>query len=188
MNQQTEELLALISDYQPGGEFTGAYNIREDGGCAGRRSSENVVITSKLGQPGLDILVKPGTKGETVYIPACVTHSGVDDLVYNDFIIGENADVTIVAGCGVHTEGEGESRHNGIHSFRLGRGARVRYLEKHIGIGEGSGARRINPVTRVELGPQSYMEMDTTQIGGVDTTVRWKVVVLGYCVFLILLL
>ncbi|MCI8442591.1 MAG: SufD family Fe-S cluster assembly protein [Provencibacterium sp.] len=172
MNRLTEELLSLISDYRPGGEFTGAYNIREDGGCAGRQSSENILITPKLGKPGIDILVKPGTKGETVYIPACVTHSGVDDLVYNDFVIGENAEVTIVAGCGVHTEGEEESRHNGIHHFRLERGARVLYLEKHIGIGMGSGARRIDPVTRIELGPDAYMEMDTTQIGGVDTTER----------------
>lgn len=179
MNKLTETLLSMISDYQPGGEFAGAYNIREDGGCAGRQSSENIVITPKLGKPGIDILVKPKTRGETVYIPACVTHSGVDDLVYNDFIIGEGADVTIIAGCGVHTESEEESRHNGIHHFRLERGARVLYLEKHIGIGEGSGARRINPVTRAELGEDAYMEMDTTQIGGVDTTERMTEAVVG---------
>ena len=117
MNEITDQLLHLVSDFT--GTFNGAYNIREDGQCAGRQSTKNIRIESKQGLPGLEIHIAPNTKGETVYIPACVTHSNVDDLVYNDFFVGENADVTIVAGCGVHSDGEEEARHNGIHRFIL---------------------------------------------------------------------
>ena len=170
MNDITKKLLGMVSDLF--GTPDGAYNIREDGECAGRQSSENVAILSKTDKPGIDIRVRPGTKGETVYIPACVTHSKVDDLVYNDFFIGENADVTIVAGCGVHTDGEEDAQHNGIHRFFIGKNARVVYLEKHIGIGEGTGRRIINPQTYAELDEGACMEMDTTQIKGVDSTNR----------------
>ena len=123
-------------------------------------------------KPGIDVAILPDTKGETVYIPACVTHSAINDLVYNDFYIGENADVTIVAGCGVHSDGEEEARHNGIHRFVLGKNAHVLYLEKHLGTGTGAGARKIDPVTEVEQAEGSVMEMETTQIGGVDSTHR----------------
>ena len=150
MNSMTEELLRIVADWK-GIPDNAAYNIREDTGCAGRRSTEHVKIESKTDQPGIDIRVLPGTRGEMVYIPACVTHSGVDDLVYNDFYIGEGADVTIVAGCGVHSEGEEEARHNGIHRFFLEKGARVLYLEKHVGTGAGAGGRVINPVTDATL-------------------------------------
>ena len=114
----------------------------------------------------------PAPAVRSVYIPACVTHSAVDDLVYNDFYIGAGADVTIVAGCGVHSDGEEEAKHNGVHRFFLEKGARVLYLEKHIGTGGGAGARVINPVTDAELAEDAYLEMDTTQIGGVDSTLR----------------
>ena len=127
MNKITEMLLSVVSDWK--GSFNGAFNIREDGQCAGRQSSENIKIDSKKDAPGLIIHVLPGTKGETVFIPACVTHGDVDDLVYNDFYIGEGADVVIVAGCGVHTDDEEEARHNGIHRFFLERGAHVLYKE-----------------------------------------------------------
>ena len=170
MNSITIKLLELASDMF--GDPSGAYNIREDGACAGRQSTEHIKLTSKTGEPGLEIRVLPGTKGETVYIPACVTKSGVDDLVYNDFFIGEDADITVVAGCGVHTEGEESSQHNGIHRFVIGKNAKVRYLEKHIGIGEGTGKRIINPQTWIRMEEGSYMEMDTTQIKGVDSTKR----------------
>ncbi len=171
MKSKTEELLSLISDWK-GVPETGAYNIREDSGCAGRRSSENVSIESKTDLPGIDIRVKPYTKGEKIYIPACVTHSDVDDLVYNDFYIGEGCDVTIVAGCGVHSDGHEDAKHNGIHRFFLEKDARVVYLEKHIGTGNGDGQRIINPVTHAQLAENSYMLMDTTQIKGVDSTLR----------------
>lgn len=170
MNAITKELLEIISDIK--GDFKGAFNIREDGECAGRASSKNIKITSKTDKPGLDIHVNPGTKGETVYIPACVTKGGVDDLVYNDFYIGENADIVIVAGCGVHTDDHSQARHNGIHRFFVGEHAKVRYEEKHVGTGEGDGNRTIDPVTEVFLEKNAYLEMDTTQISGVDNTVR----------------
>ena len=178
MNSTTEELLRVVADWK-GIPDNAAYNIREDTGCAGRHSTEHVKIESKTDKPGIDIRVLPGTRGEMIYIPACVTHSGVDDLVYNDFYIGEGADVTIVAGCGVHSEGEEEARHNGIHRFFLEKGARVLYLEKHIGTGNGAGGRVINPVTDATLAEGAYMEMNTTQIGGVDSTVRKTTAVLG---------
>lgn len=170
MNKITKKLLELVTDVT--GDFTGAFNIREDSGCAGRHSTEHVSITPKNDLPGIDITVQAGTKDETIYIPACVTHSDVDDLVYNDFMIGENADVTIVAGCGVHTDGDEDSQHNGIHRFFIEKGAKVRYLEKHIGIGDGQGKRIINPQTYIELAEDGYMEMDTVQIKGVDSTKR----------------
>jgi Fe-S cluster assembly scaffold protein SufB len=170
MNKITQTLLEIVSDIK--GTPQGAFNIREDGGCAGRQSTEHIKIESKKDRPGIDIIVTAGTKGEKVYIPACVTHSNVDDLVYNDFYIGEGADVTIVAGCGVHSDGGEQARHNGIHRFFLSKNARVLYLEKHIGIGDGTGARTIDPVTYVTLEDGASMEMDTTQIGGVDSTKR----------------
>lgn len=170
MNKTTEELLGIVSDWS--GKFTGAYNIRENGACAGRQSSENILIENKEGAPGLVIRIKPYTKGETVYIPACVTEGGIDDLVYNDFYVGEGADVTIVAGCGVHTSDGHDVRHNGIHRFILDKGSKVLYKEKHIGTGAGGGAKRIDPVTEIIQGEDSYLEMDTIQIGGVDSTLR----------------
>ncbi|HIW25827.1 MAG TPA: SufD family Fe-S cluster assembly protein [Firmicutes bacterium] len=170
MNNITRSLLSILSDWK--GEFKGAFNIREDGGCAGRQSSANIKIESKKDLPGLDIHIKPGTKGETVYIPACVTHGNIDDVVYNDFFVGEGADVVIVAGCGVHTDNEEEARHNGIHRFFLDKGAKVLYKEKHIGTGNGEGIKRIDPVTDIELGEDSVLEMDTVQLSGVDKTTR----------------
>ena len=130
MKSITEELLKLVSDWKGG--FTGAFNIREDGGCAGRQSTEHIKIEPKQDLPGLDIHILPGTKGESVSIPACVTHGDVDDLVYNDFYVGAWADVTIVAGCGVHTENGEPARHNGIHRFFLEEGARVKLSLIHI--------------------------------------------------------
>ena len=171
MNKITERLLKAVSDWT-GVPQNAAYNIREDGLCAGRQSTKNIQITSKTDKPGIDVTILPDTKGETVYIPAFVTHSAINDLVYNDFYIGENADVTIVAGCGVHSDGEEEARHNGIHRFVLGKNAHVLYLEKHLGTGTGAGARKIDPVTEVEQAEGSVMEMETTQIGGVDSTHR----------------
>ncbi len=170
INPIAKNLLRMVSDLD--GAFTGAYNIRQDGECAGRQSSPNIRLESKADGPGLVIQVLPGARGETVYIPACVTHSKVNDLVYNDFFIGEGADVTIVAGCGVHADGEEDARHNGIHRFFVGRGAHVLYKEKHVGTGNGAGARRIDPVTDITLAEDAFLEMDTVQLGGVDTTMR----------------
>ncbi len=170
MNKITQELLGIVSDWN--GVFDGAYNIREDGQCAGRQSTEHITLENKEDAPGLVVRVAPGTKGEKVYIPACVTKSYVDDLVFNDFYVGEGADVTIIAGCGVHSDNEGEAKHNGIHRFFLGKGAKVLYQEKHIGTGAGKGLKRIDPVTDVVLEEDSVLEMDTVQLGGVDKSVR----------------
>ncbi len=170
MNKITETLLRIVSEYD--GDFKGAFNIREDGLCAGRQSTDNIKIESKKDKPGLEIHIKPGTKGEKVFIPACVTRGNIDDLVYNDFFVGEGADVTIIAGCGVHSDDEEEARHNGIHRFFLEKGAHVLYTEKHVGTGSGTEAKRIDPVTEVNLAEDASLEMDTVQIRGVDSTVR----------------
>lgn len=173
MNFISSDLIKTVSEFGDLTEIEGsAYNIREDGQCAGRRSTENIKIENKTDAPGIVISVKPGTKGEKVYIPACVTRGSFDDIVYNDFHIGKNADVTVVAGCGVHTEDEGQATHNGIHRFILEENAKVLYLEKHIGTGEGSGSKRIDPVTDVILKKGATLTMDTVQLGGVDISVR----------------
>ena len=177
MDNIAKKLLELVADWK--GEPTkSAFNIREDSECAGRQNTENVRIESKTDRPGIDIIVKNNTKGEKIYIPALVTHSGVKDLVYNDFYIGENADVTIVAGCGVNSDGCDGAEHNGIHRFFLEKNARVVYVEKHIGMGEGTGERIINPQTYIEAAEDSYMEMETTQIKGVDSTKRFSKAIL----------
>lgn len=150
----------------------GAYNIRANGQLAGRGTTENIDIVTKTDKPGIDIIIKPGTKNESVHIPVLLSQTGLQDLVYNDFYIGENADVTIVAGCGIHNGGDGQSRHDGIHSFHLAAGAKLKYVERHYGQGDGSGENVMNPTTVVELGENAYMEMETTQIKGIDSTVR----------------
>ncbi|MBD5144879.1 MAG: SufD family Fe-S cluster assembly protein [Ruminococcus sp.] len=178
MDSITEMLLGIVADRKIP-EFKGAYNIRENSGCAGRQSSENIKIENKPDNPGIIIKIGSGAQKETVYIPACVTHGGVNDLVYNDFYVEDGADVIIVAGCGVHSDDEEEARHNGIHRFFVGKNARVLYKEKHIGTGKGSGAKRIDPVTDVIMDENSYMEMDTMQISGVTSTNRLTTAKLG---------
>lgn len=150
----------------------GAYNIRANGQMAGRSTTENIDIVTKEDKPGIDIIIKPGTKNESVHIPVLLSQSGLQDLVYNDFYIGEGADITIVAGCGIHNGGDGQSRHDGIHTFHLAAGARLRYVERHYGEGDGNGENVMNPTTVVELDEGAYMEMETTQIKGIDSTVR----------------
>lgn len=170
MNEISKQIIEAVSDFSE--SFRGAFNIREDGKCVGRQSSKNIQILPKKDKPGLDIIISPETDGESVYIPACVTHGNEDDLVYNDFFVGEGANVTIVAGCGVHTTTGEPARHNGIHRFFLRPNSHVKYVEKHIGLGKGIGLRTIDPVTEAELGENSVLEMDTAQIGGVDKTLR----------------
>ena len=150
----------------------GAYNIRADGQLAGRNTTANIDIVTKKDKPGIDIFIKDGTKNESMHIPVIIEKSGLQDMVYNDFHIGDNCDVTIVAGCGISNCGTQESRHDGIHSFYVGRNSRVKYIEKHYGEGDGRGTNVMNPTTIVELGEGSYMEMETTQIKGIDSTIR----------------
>lgn len=150
----------------------GAYNIRKDGQLLERNSSANIEIETKTDNPGIDIRIKPNTKGETVYIPVIMTMSGLKDVVYNTFYIGENSDVTIIAGCGIHNEGHENSQHDGIHSFYLGKNSHVKYVEKHYGEGKGTGERILNPVTNIFMEDGSTCEMDLFQIKGVSSTVR----------------
>ncbi len=170
MDKVTENMLKVVSDYQ--GEFKGAYNIRENGLCVGRKSSPHIKIESKKDAPGLVIHISSEAQNENVYIPACVTHGNVDDLVYNDFYVASGADVTVIAGCGVQTDTEDTARHNGIHRFFLEENAHVLYKEKHIGTGKGKGLKKIDPVTDITLGEGAVLEMDTIQLGGVDTSIR----------------
>ncbi len=150
----------------------GAYNFRVNGESAGRNVTEHIDIITKSDKPGIDIIIKPGTKKESVHIPVVISQTGLQECVYNDFYVGEDADVTIVAGCGIHNAGDKKSEHDGIHTFHLAKNARVRYVEKHYGSGEGTGERILNPQTVVYLDEGSTLEMDTVQIEGVDSTVR----------------
>ena len=157
----------------------GAYNIRANGQKAGRNTTANIDIVTKTDKDGIDIIIKPGTRNESVHIPVVLSMSGLKDMVYNDFFIGEDSDVTIIAGCGLHNCGEQASEHSGIHTFHVGKNARVRYVEKHYAEGDGSGENIMNPTTVVELDEGGYMEMETTQIKGVDSTVRSTTAKLG---------
>ena len=150
----------------------GAYSLRINGSLHGKNSSENIEIVKKEDKPGIDIYIKAGTKNESVHLPVLLSSTGIKELVYNDFHIGEDCDVTIVAGCGIHNGGSGDSEHSGIHSFFVAKNAKLKYVEKHYGSGEGEGKRIMNPTTVIELSENAYMEMDTAQIKGVDDTIR----------------
>ena len=170
MNSTELQLLQIIADM--GDSTDGAFNIRANGQLANRRVTENIDIKTKTDNPGIDIIIKPGTVNESVHIPVIISETGLTDLVYNDFYVGENSDVTIVAGCGIHNCGEKESRHDGIHTFYVGKNAKVKYIEKHYGEGDGNGENVMNPTTIVNIEDGGYMEMETAQIKGIDSTKR----------------
>ncbi|MBR2445244.1 MAG: SufD family Fe-S cluster assembly protein [Clostridia bacterium] len=170
MDAIQKNLLSEIMDLEIVPE--GAYNIRANGESAARHTTANIDIVTKTDKPGIDIIIKPGTKNERVDIPVLLTKTGLKDLVYNDFYIGEDADVLIVAGCGIHNAGDEETAHDGIHSFHVGKNAKLKYVEKHYGEGEGTGERVLNPTTEIEIDEGGYMEMESAQLGGVDSTVR----------------
>ncbi len=169
-NIMIKNLLKTIADIT--GEEEGAFNLRSNGCGVERRSSDNIIITPKEDKPGINITIKPNTNNETVYIPVVITEAGVNDLVYNDFYIGENSNVTIVAGCGIHNDGDNNSQHDGIHTFYIGKNSKIKYSEKHYGEGNGIGERILNPTTIVNMEEDSYCEMDMTQIKGVNSTKR----------------
>lgn len=150
----------------------GAYNIRKNGEGMSRRSTANIEILQKTDKPGIDIVIAPGTKNESVHIPVIITEAGINDLVYNDFYVGDDAEVLIVAGCGIHNSGDERSEHDGIHTFHIGKNAKIKYIEKHYGEGDGAGERVLNPVTVVEQEEGSVCEMEMVQIKGVDSTKR----------------
>ena len=172
------ELLEKIADLL--GKPVGAFNIRKDCGCDGRESTEHIKIDNRAdGKSGIDIRILDGTVGETCHIPVIITKPGIEETVYNDFYIGENCDVTIVAGCGIHNCGDQESRHDGIHTFHVGRNSHVHYSEKHYAEGDGTGAKVFNPQTIVYLDEGASIQMDTVQIRGVDSTKRYTKIVCG---------
>ena len=156
-------------------EPKGAYNFRVNSGLAGRNTTENINIVSKENGSGIDIFIKPGTKGEDVHIPVVISESGVKEKVYNDFFIGDDCDVTIVAGCGIDNCGAHDSQHDGIHRFYVGKNSRIKYVEKHYGSGNGEGKRILNPVTEVYMEENGVMEMEMEQIKGVDSTDRMTI-------------
>ena len=174
LTEVQKQILARVADMKKIPD--GAVNIRSDGKKIYRHNSEHIRIEGKTDKDGIDIRIDAGTKNESVYIPVVLT-AGMSDMVYNDFFVGAGADVTIVAGCGIHNDSCDESRHDGIHTFYLEKGARVHYIEKHYGEGAGAGSRVLNPQTIVYLGEQASMTMDTAQIGGVDDTKRYTKVV-----------
>ena len=165
-----QNLLKTIADIEK--TPIGAFNIRENGKGIARNTTSNIDIVTKKDKPGIDIIIKPNTKNESVHIPVILTEGGFDDVVYNDFYIGENADVVIVAGCGIHNSSCETAQHDGIHTFHLAKGAKVKYIEKHYGEGEGSGDRILNPQTVVYLEDGATLEMETSQIKGVTSTIR----------------
>ncbi len=177
MNNTELELLKIIADMD--GKPDGAYNIRANSGLADRHVTENIDIKTKTDKSGIDIIIKAGTKGEKVHIPVIISQTGLKELVYNDFYIGDDSDVEIVAGCGIHNCGDEESRHDGVHTFFVGKNARVIYTEKHIGFADGKGESNMNPTTVINIADGGYMEMETTQLSGVDSTDRKTTATLG---------
>lgn len=170
MDEVQKHLLETIADLH--GVPEGAYNIRSNSKPLARASTAHIEITPKTDKDGIDIRIKAGTKNEAVHIPVIMSESGLQECVYNDFYVGEGADVLIVAGCGIHCGGDDGSQHDGIHTFYVAKGARVKYVEKHYGEGDGMGERIMNPTTIVHLEDGAYMEMETTQIRGIDSTKR----------------
>ena len=157
----------------------GAYNVRVNGESSERNTTVNIDIVSKTDKSGIDIIIKPGTKNESVHIPVILSQSGMKEMVYNDFYVGEDCDVTIVAGCGIHNCGGGDSAHDGLHRFFVGKNAKVRYVEKHYGEGDGRGKRVMNPTTEVHLEEGASMILEATQISGIDDTLRKTIATLA---------
>ena len=165
-----KEILKSVADLE--NIPKGAYSIRKNGATLSREISPNIIIEDNAKGNGIIVTIKPGTANESVHIPVIVSQAGLHDLVYNTFIIGENSDVTIIAGCGIHCGTSKSEGHEGIHDFQVGKGARVKYVEKHVAIGDGQGERSLNPTTKVFLGENSHVEMELTQLGGVSKANR----------------
>ena len=174
MDEIQKNLLAQIADLHE--VPSGAYNIRSDGKSISRNTTAHIDIITKEEKQGIDIKIKPGTKGESVHIPVILSQSGLTEMVYNDFYIGENCDVTIIAGCGIHNSGDQASKHDGIHSFYVGKNSHVRYVEKHYGTGNGLGERIMNPETIVNLEENSFMELETVHQRPIQSILSFTVI------------
>lgn len=170
MDEIQKQLIREVADLE--GIPHGAYNIRANSQAIARNTTANIDIVTKTDKSGIDIIIKPGTKNESVHIPVVLSQSGIKEVVYNDFLIGEDCDVTIIAGCGIHNCGNQDSQHDGVHRFFVGKNSKVRYVEKHYGAGDGAGKRILNPVTEVYQQENSYVDMEMVQIKGVDSTIR----------------
>lgn len=170
MNNIEKKLLEKIADLHS--VPSGAFNLRKNGQAVERQSTKDIDIVPKKNKSGIDIIVHPNVKNKSIHIPVIITVGGLNDLVYNDFYIGENCDVVIVAGCGIHNKTCNTSSHNGIHSFHIGKNSKVKYIERHIGEGEGSGGKILNPVTRIYQKENSVMELETSQLSGVTLSLR----------------
>jgi len=170
-------LLEKVADLH--GTPQGAYNIRENGESAGRQNTDEITIETKTDKPGINVIVKSGTKNKSVHIPVVITKTGLTEMVYNDFIIGDDCDVLIVAGCGIHNSGDEASAHDGVHHLEIGKNSRVRYIEKHYGEGNGSGERIMNPEMTATLAPGASLDIESVQIGGIDSTNRKTVITAG---------
>lgn len=177
MNKFEKKLLKEVADLDA--LPVGAYNIRSNGESIARNTTAHINIVTKKDKPGIDIIIDKDTKNESVHIPVVISESGIKESVYNDFFIESDCDVTIIAGCGIHNCGEQDSKHDGIHSFFIGENSKVRYIEKHYGEGDGIGKRVMNPETNVTLAKNAYMEIESSQIAGVDDTIRKTTVTLG---------
>lgn len=182
MNRIDKSLLEKISALH--NISLGAVNIRKNGEVVKRENSAEIEIVPKKNKSGIDVFIKPNVKNKAVHIPVIITEGGIDDLVFNDFFVGENAFVTIVAGCGIHNTSSDTSRHNGIHSFHLEKGARVRYIERHIGEGNGKGGKILNPTTKIFQKENSTLEIETLQLKGVTSSARKTIATLGKGAFL----
>lgn len=170
MNEITKDLLEQVANLHDIPQS--AFNIRENGKALARQNTNEIEIISKKDKDGIDIVVQPNTKNKSVHIPVIVSVGGFDDLVYNDFYIGDNSDILIVAGCGIHNTTDQKSSHNGIHTFHIGKNCKVKYIEKHLGIGNNNTDKILNPITNIEVGENSVFEMDTIQLGGVSYSKR----------------
>lgn len=177
MDEIKKNLLLQIADLHAVPE--GAYNIRANGMLDSRNTTKNIDIITKTDKSGIDIIIKPNTVNESVHIPVIISETGIQEVVYNDFYVGENSNVVIIAGCGIHNCGDQTSQHDGIHTFHIGKNARVKYVERHYGDGDGNGENIMNPTTVIEIDDGGYMEMETTQIKGVDSTSRVTTAKLG---------
>ena len=170
MDEIQKQLIEEVADLHTMPE--GAYNIRANGVSAARNTTANIDIVTKEDKSGIDIKIKDGTKNESVHIPVVLSESGIKETVYNDFYVGVDCDVTIVAGCGIHNCGTQDSQHDGVHRFFVGKNSKLRYVEKHYGEGDGRAKRILNPVTEVYQEEGSYVDMEMVQIKGVDSTYR----------------
>lgn len=171
MNEIEKKILEEVSSLHAVPR-SGAHNIRLNGKLVSRGVTEGINILSKKDKDGIDVFIKRGTKNESVHIPVIVSFNGVKDKVYNDFYVEDDVDVLIVAGCGVNCNGSSASGHNGIHTFHIGKNSKVRYVEKHVGLGDNEAKRELDPVTDIILGENSVLIMETSQLGGVTKSIR----------------